>query len=193
MTIWNCGFLICGWNQGGHRCTRCNDGKRSRHVKDLSVRPSRPTGLLVGTAAGMVRLLVTTPVSPSQFQMTENVSPLDRARTATARVTCGFTPSWRIRRRRRRQVHRHRRRVHRRQPPPPSPPPPSPILHRPAAAAASAAKSIRRRFHRRSPPSPPPPSPPPVHHLHPRHRRHRRRARDPVILRDIDYELEANS
>ena len=22
MTIWNCGFLICGWNQGGHRCTR---------------------------------------------------------------------------------------------------------------------------------------------------------------------------
>ena len=63
-------------------------------------------------------LQVTKLVYPSQFRMTENGWPLDRARMKTAQAAFGHTPLWRIRHRRHRQVHRHlhhrvlRRRVH---------------------------------------------------------------------------------
>ena len=60
-------------------------------------------------------LQVTKLVYPSQFRMTENGWPLDRARMKTAQAAFGHTPLWRIRHRRHRQAHRqaHRHLHHR--------------------------------------------------------------------------------
>ena len=149
----------------------------------------------IGRSSGrprMVRLQVTTPVSPSQFQMTENASRLDRARTATALVAFGFTHSLQTRRLHRLQVHRrvhrlrvrrrvlrrrarrrrvqvHRRRVHRHQ------------AHRRRVHRHQAHRSL---FHRRRRPVHHHPVPHLVRHLHQiqHHRRHRRRSHPAVRI-----------